>query len=245
MLEIHPVAKLWPVMSDADFTALMDDIRENGQQVPIQLYDGQIIDGAHRYKACVELGVEPDTQDWDGTEAQLIPHVVSLNDRRRHLTASQRAMIAEKIAVRGAGRRPDPIGSGEVSRKEAAKLMNVGKSSIIRARTVVDSGVPELAEAVEKGDVSLHRAGEIAKLPKTAQQEAIQRAPPERKKKKAQKKLERVDCAIDRIEGMAEFLSGLTISDDPRRTEWSSRLRASRTKISRFIMRCEKMEAAA
>ena len=61
---------------------------------------------------------------------------------RRPLTKSQRAMIAEKIAIRGAGRRPDPIGSGEVSRKEAAKLLSVGKSSISRARTVVDNGVP-------------------------------------------------------------------------------------------------------
>ena len=69
------------------------DILENGQREPIWIYDGKIIDGRNRYRACRDAGIEPALRTWNG-EGSLVQFVVSLNLHRRHLTSSQRAAIA-------------------------------------------------------------------------------------------------------------------------------------------------------
>jgi N6-adenosine-specific RNA methylase IME4/ParB-like chromosome segregation protein Spo0J len=93
-LAFHPVADIFPMMTSEEHTRLVDDIRANGQQEPIWLHpDGRIVDGRNRYRACAEAGVEPRTRTWDG-RGSLVEFVVSLNLHRRHLTASQKAMVA-------------------------------------------------------------------------------------------------------------------------------------------------------
>jgi hypothetical protein len=55
--ETHPIAEGFPRMFDYGFTALREDIRENGLIYPITLLDGMILDGRNRYRACKEAGV--------------------------------------------------------------------------------------------------------------------------------------------------------------------------------------------
>jgi len=99
-LEFHPVANVFPLMSDQEFADLVDDIRQHGLREPIWLHpDGRIIDGRNRYLACREAGVEPRTRIWDG-RGSLVEFVVSLNLHRRHLDKSQRAIIALAIEER-------------------------------------------------------------------------------------------------------------------------------------------------
>lgn len=50
------------------------------------------------------------------------------------------------------------------SREEAAALLNVGTSTIDRARRVQRDGVPELVAAVEAGNLTVTAALNIAKL---------------------------------------------------------------------------------
>ena len=81
-----------------EFAALKADIQANGLREPIWLYDGRIIDGRNRYNACWELDVEPRYREWDGDdEEQLLWFVVSLNEKRRHLTSSQKATVSLNI----------------------------------------------------------------------------------------------------------------------------------------------------
>jgi hypothetical protein len=57
------------------------------------------------------------------------------------------------------GERTDlPSNEGKLSQEQAAGLLNVGVASVERARTVIDSGDPNLIEAVERGDVSVSGA---------------------------------------------------------------------------------------
>ena len=51
--------QLLPALTDAEYTALKDDIREHGVLVPVE-YDelGNILDGHHRVKAWNELRAE-------------------------------------------------------------------------------------------------------------------------------------------------------------------------------------------
>ena len=92
-LEFHPVAEIFPLMEASDYDQFLADIRENGCLEPIWLYDGKIIDGRNRYRACLDVGIEPAFRTWNG-EGSLVQFVVSLNLHRRHLTSSQRAAIA-------------------------------------------------------------------------------------------------------------------------------------------------------
>jgi len=63
----HPACYL-PKLSDTEFESLKADIKTNGLNIPIKIYDGLILDGRHRYRACLELGVEPRFEDVPKTE---------------------------------------------------------------------------------------------------------------------------------------------------------------------------------
>ena len=83
-MQFHPAAEIFPMMAGADFEGLVADIRDNGQREAIVIYNGMILDGRNRYKACQMVGIEPVTTDWNanGTPEAF---VVSKNLHRRHL----------------------------------------------------------------------------------------------------------------------------------------------------------------
>jgi hypothetical protein len=86
-LSIHPVAKLFPKMSDEDFSALVEDIRLHGVRVPILVHGGEILDGRHRYTACQTLGIPCPKIEWDGADPWI--EVQSRNLIRRNLGKDQ------------------------------------------------------------------------------------------------------------------------------------------------------------
>ena len=193
-----------------------------------------------------------------GNEPDLTTYVASQSLHRRHLSTSQRAMIAEKIArnaseaarVRelakyGKAERSKDRG-GRMSRGEAAALLNVGMAILGRARQVRRDGIPELAEKVERGEMTVAEASRIAKAPKTQQREAMQTQATVRTGMTRRHPLDRVGRAIDSIENMTEIITGVAghLGGDPRQIEWASRLRAARTRISQFIAKCEIQEVA-
>ena len=55
----HPAAKHVPAMTEDEFKMLKADIQVQGLLVPIIIRDGMVLDGWHRYKACLELKIEP------------------------------------------------------------------------------------------------------------------------------------------------------------------------------------------
>lgn len=192
-LPVHPAAEIFPMLSEAELTTLMEDIRERGQRVPILIYDGpeghEILDGRNRREACRRLGIDEDYVDYaiyDGDDP--IREVVSHNIARRHLTDAQRASAAAKLAnLSGPGRPPNtipptipPIGgiteaasAKPVSVATAAEMLNVSPRSVERARQVIQHGAPELVEALDRGDVSVSAAAEIAKRPREEQRKAV------------------------------------------------------------------------
>jgi hypothetical protein len=153
--EFHPLADLFPMMSDEEIDALGEDMLANGQRESIALFDEKILDGRNRYRACLLKGIEP--RFINQHPADPVAFVASANLHRRHLDESQRAMIAAKLATMKRGdnqHAPD----GRTSQARAAELLDVGRRSVGRAREVIDHGVPELAAAVKVGDVSVAAA---------------------------------------------------------------------------------------
>jgi hypothetical protein len=57
-----------------------------------------------------------------------------------------------------------PIGAA-TTQSEAAKKFNVGRTSVQRARKVIDKGAPVLEAAIESGKMAVSEAAGIADLP--------------------------------------------------------------------------------
>jgi hypothetical protein len=67
-------------------------------------------------------------------------------------------MVAAKIANLAPGRPAETAAIDAVSQTAAAEMLNVSRESVQRAAVVVEHGMPELAEAVEAGEVSVSAA---------------------------------------------------------------------------------------
>jgi len=128
-------------------------------------FENLILDGRNRYRACLELGIEPYTEDYLGDD--LAEFVVSLNLHRRHLNESQRMMVAAKLATIEDGVRADRQGAQicAPTQTEAARLLNVSRRGVQTAREVIAEAAPEIVAAVERGDMSVSLAAQVATLP--------------------------------------------------------------------------------
>jgi len=170
-LQFHPLADIFPLVEGAEFDELVADIREHGLHEPIVVFEDKILDGRNRYRACDAAGVEPTFTVYSGDDP--VSYVVSLNLRRRHLSESQRAMVAAKLATLKDGQRADLVEGLPIGR--ASEMLNVGERSVARAREVQEHGAPELIHAVEQGSVSVSAAADVATLSAQEQREIVAR----------------------------------------------------------------------
>jgi ParB-like chromosome segregation protein Spo0J len=184
----HPIADVWPMMDEAKLAELADDIRKNGQLVPVWLYEGKILDGRNRWAACKIAGVEPKTKEYAGDEPTAF--AVSLNDRRRHMNKGSLAAVAaelEPFFAADAKRRqrdsggdkksaiarsvmekvPEPIHkkAAAPARQEAAKSVGVNDRYVSDAKKV-KAEAPEVFERLKAGKITMQDAKrEVAKKP--------------------------------------------------------------------------------
>jgi len=96
-LEPHEFSKLFPPISVEDFDRLVADIKANGLHQRIVRYQGKILDGNNRYRACSLAGIEPTFADFTGIDADAQRYVISANIHRRHLSPDQRREIIAKL----------------------------------------------------------------------------------------------------------------------------------------------------
>src|SRR5262245_24632945 len=171
-LRFHPLADIFPLIEGKEFDELVADIKEHGLRDPVVMFEDMILDGRNRHRACLAASVEPTYRVYQGDDP--VSYVISLNLRRRHLDESQRAMVAAKLAtLRRGDNQHSPI--GETSQAKAATLLNVGKRSVERVVEVRDHGAPELVQAVERGNVSVSAAADIATQSVDEQREIVAR----------------------------------------------------------------------
>ena len=171
----HPLSEIFPPLEGAEFDSLVEDIRAHGLIQPLVMYQGKILDGSNRWRACEKLGIKPKTIDYRGSDP--VGHVLSLNLSRRHLTPGQRAMIAEKLVTfthggdRSKGSR-DPL-IPEMSREKAAAVIGASTGTMKRARQVLDHGTKELQKAVADAKVEPSIAAKISTASPAKQREAV------------------------------------------------------------------------
>jgi ParB-like chromosome segregation protein Spo0J len=128
-LKFHPLADIFPLMEGEEFDALVEDIKANGLREPIKLFDGMILDGRNRYRACVELGYDPPYHDLTGKVDPRI-YVISANIHRRHLPPEQRRDLIVRFA------------DWTKSDRAIAADMKTNKNTVGRLRKKAEATVP-------------------------------------------------------------------------------------------------------
>jgi len=160
MMKRHALSKAFPDLSDEDFQALKESIKRNGQRDKILLFDDQILDGWHRYRACLELGKAPIFGVFTGDAVQC---VIDKNIHRRQLTASQRAMALAAcnrwldVGTNQLSPQGDSCTAGMSIRKMAAAA-KVNPKTIEKAKRVALRATPELRAQVIAGATTLAAA---------------------------------------------------------------------------------------
>src|ERR1035437_405934 len=164
-MQFHPYAELFPQFSDHDAKELQSDILANGIHEPVWIYNGKILDGRNRWNACNELFIECPTREYIGNDP--LAFVLSLNMHRRHLTESQRGMVAAKLSELklGANLRP--------THAQAATMLNVSERTVDSASKVIHNSPKEVVHAVESGKVSVSLACKVADMPKKEQKKIV------------------------------------------------------------------------
>jgi hypothetical protein len=169
----HPLAELFPPMSEADIQELAADIKANGLENAITIFEDAILDGVNRHKAYLIAGVEPTFVPYRGDD------VLSSNLHRRHLDPSQRAIIAAKMETfkHGGNRKSDQDATLQTRRRSNAAARNVSERTVASAAVVRDQGAPELVKAVEDGAIPVSTAADLAREPVEAQRQIVDSLP--------------------------------------------------------------------
>lgn len=99
--EFHEYANIYPLLEGEEFTELKNDITQNGLLDAIILFEGKILDGRNRYRACRETNTPIRIIHFEKkykNKVDPLDFVIAVNERRRHLTKDQKAIIyTEKI----------------------------------------------------------------------------------------------------------------------------------------------------
>jgi len=160
----HPYAALFPMMDKKALQELVASIRDDGLEQPIVTFEGKILDGRNRDLACANAQVKPRYVKYKGKDA--LGYVMRLNLTRRHLTASQRAMVAAKMANLKPGEKLVSAlkksaavsydrAKAPITTAMAAETLDVGTATVSRAKKVLKSGDQDLIDAVEQGEVTV------------------------------------------------------------------------------------------
>lgn len=156
-LRLHPVAFAFPPMTEDMFLALGKDMSEHGAKVPIQLFQGQVLDGRHRVAVASVLHIPLKVEEFIGDDIAARDHVVSLNFMRRDLSIAHRALIVQELYL--------PQAEAEAKERELAGLVTLsptGDRVSVKATMIAADRSQGLASAR-----TLQRMEPVREAPKT------------------------------------------------------------------------------
>jgi hypothetical protein len=90
--EFHPLSERFPLMEGDELEDLADDMAANGQKETVKLYEGKILDGRNRYRACKARNIPCRFENWNAN-GNPWDYVLSINFHRRHLTPEGRKAL--------------------------------------------------------------------------------------------------------------------------------------------------------
>jgi hypothetical protein len=118
---------MFPLMVGDEFADLVADVKANGLLEPITKYQGKVLEGRNRYRACPLAGVPRRFEDYTGSDP--LAFVISKNVRRRHLTQEQKRDVIAKLL------KDDP----ERTDRATAKLASVSDKTVAPVRAELEA----------------------------------------------------------------------------------------------------------
>jgi DNA modification methylase len=105
-IEAHTLAAIFPMMSSDEIWQLAKDIAKNGLQEPVILFEGKLLDGRNRVKACNMINCPIEYIELESDQDAFL-YVISKNLHRRHLTSAQKAKLGLILLEEELKRRED------------------------------------------------------------------------------------------------------------------------------------------
>jgi len=221
---------IFPEAKDEDFKELLEDIRTNGfdETMPIITYQGDILDGWNRWRACEILGIKPSIVDFDYGDSEALAYTLRTN-KRRNMPSGQKAALAVEAEAIIEELRKDAEREANRKRSEATTAQRAGQDKKLSEpknehanktatkaaelfgtnRTYVQAAAKIKAEAPE--------VFEKLKAGKTTMQEA---------RKEAARKPTSEEWLLDELDRKAKAESGKTVvanfQRDKHLIQWAS-----------------------
>ena len=165
---LDPCCEAFPPMTHDEFLALKVSIQRNRQQEPIVVWNGRVVDGRHRLKACQELGIEPVVKRFTGDYQQAVSATFAANVNRRQLQTGQLALLAAQLATRKPGQtKVAKHIEAVLSQAEAAALFGVSRDAVQKACRLILNKNAVLLDGVHNASMTLNEAYVTARTNKT------------------------------------------------------------------------------
>ena len=170
------LALAFPPLSPAQYSRLLASIIAHGLIHPIVIWRGQVIDGLHRLKACLEAGVEPRYEVLHD-DADPFQYLAGVNVPHRDMTQNDKARLAYDMSQYSKPGRPRATDENSahvrnLTQGEAAELVGVSKRLVSDASRVLSedsTAVPALQEAVRERLVGCRDAAMVVDQPREVQ----------------------------------------------------------------------------
>jgi hypothetical protein len=225
-LRLNPeYEKMLPRMSEEEFAQLKESIQNEGQHYPIIANeDLEVLDGHHRFRACTELGFEPDFEIRKFDDKLLEKRfVIESNLRRRHLNNFQlielavplheieKALAKKRQSDGGKNGRNSQLG---ITPDDAQPLEPILKA---KAAEMVAKKAGVSTRTLERGKKILEKASEedkqLLREGKTSISKVYHEVAPPKPKPKLEPPTEEDPRTVRNREALAEILKSMIEQD--------------------------------
>jgi hypothetical protein len=136
--EQHPIAiELMPGgMSNEEFDVFAEDIQDRGVIYPITIFEGKVLDGWHRYRACHRTGTAFKEIVYAGNDPA--GYIAACNIHRRRLSSLQRALFGARVHIRNA-----------VSQRDICKRYGISNTVLSLVLKALDTRNAALIKRIE------------------------------------------------------------------------------------------------
>ena len=179
--QIGTWAMLSPDMNPEQARLLEEDIERNGVAVPVDVLDGEVLDGRHREAARRRTG-RPPRYNFLPDDTVVVSHLLSRNALRGHHDENERAIYAFKLWRHQfivAGMEPGASSANLRnfrSQEEIARLLHVSPRSVSSVASVLgpsSTACSALQEAVERRQLKASDAARVLNKPADIQRRAV------------------------------------------------------------------------